>query len=77
MNRVILDADLRSKLGDLSEPLELCDESGRVLGRLFPSVDLSAYEPWEPPIDEQELQRREQSTEWYTTPQVIERLKER
>jgi hypothetical protein len=76
MNRIVVDADLRSRLGNLREPLELCDESGQLLGRLFPAIDLSEYEPWEPSTSEEELRRREQSTEWYTTAEVLDRLEE-
>jgi hypothetical protein len=76
MNRIVVDADLRSRLGNLREPLELCDESGQLLGRLFPAIDLSEYEPWEPSASEEELRRREQSTEWYTTAEVLDRLEE-
>jgi len=71
MTKVVLDAALRSKLHNLTEPLELCDESGRVLGKVLPSVDLSQYEPWEPPISEEKLRRREQETESYTTAEVL------
>jgi hypothetical protein len=72
MTRIIVDADLRSKLLDLREPLELCDSQGQVLAHLYPSVDLSNYEPWEPPMDEAELQRREQANEKrYTTAEVL------
>jgi hypothetical protein len=75
MTRITVDEILRKKLNDLSEPLELCDEAGRVLGRVFPAFDLSDYEPWEPPIDEEELRRREQSSERrYTTAEVIGHL---
>jgi hypothetical protein len=75
MSRVLVDEALRAKLQNFSRPLELCDESGRVLGRLFPAVDLSQYEPWEPPISEEELRRREQSNEKrYTTAEVLARL---
>ena len=45
MSRVIVDDILRSKLHNLTEPLELCDRSGKVLGRLVPAIDLSEYEP--------------------------------
>jgi len=48
MTRVIIDDVLRSKLHNFTEPLELCDASGRVLGRLVPAIDLSDYEPWIP-----------------------------
>jgi hypothetical protein len=57
MTKVIVDEVLRTKLHNLTEPLELCDESGRVLGQVFPVLDLSDYEPWEPPMSEEELQR--------------------
>jgi hypothetical protein len=56
---------------NLTEPLELCAESGEVLGRFFPSLDLSQYEPWEPPISEEELRRREEETESYTTADLL------
>ncbi len=71
MTKVILDQALRNKLGDLTQPLELCDESGRVLAQVTPLPDLSEYEPWEPPISEEELQRREQETESYSTAEVL------
>ncbi|HUG90003.1 MAG TPA: hypothetical protein VML55_04160 [Planctomycetaceae bacterium] len=75
MTKIVLDAELKERLLGLSQPVELCDDSGRVLGRVFPAVDLSQYEPWEPPFDEAELRRREQSGERrYTTAEVLEHL---
>jgi hypothetical protein len=72
MTRIVIDADLRSKLLDLRQPLELCDLQGQVVAHLYPSADLSDYEPWEPPMDEAELLRREQANERrYTTAQVL------
>lgn len=71
MTRVIVDEALLSKLHNLTQPLELCDSSGQVLGRVFPALDLSDYEPWEPPSSEEELQRREQETESYSTAEVL------
>jgi hypothetical protein len=71
MTKVIVDEALRSKLCNLSEPLELCDESGHILAQVFPTVDLSEYERWEPPISEEELQRREAETEESTTAEVL------
>jgi hypothetical protein len=38
-------------------------------------LDPSEYDLTEPPISEEELRRREQSDEWYTTEQVLEHLK--
>jgi len=75
MTRVIVDEVLRNKLLNFSEPLDLCDETGQVLGHVFPAVDPSEYELVEPPISEEELRRREQSTERrYTTAEVLEHL---
>jgi hypothetical protein len=75
MTRIVVDADLRERLLGLSGPLELCDDSGQVLGRVFPTVDLSEYEPWEPPFDGAELRRREQSGQRrYSTAEVVEHL---
>ena len=75
MTRVIIDEALRSKLYNLTQPLELCDESGRVLARLTPLADLSQYEPLEPQVSEEELDRREQETESYTTAEVLAYLR--
>jgi hypothetical protein len=36
MTRILVDPALREKLRDLKEPLELCDESGRVLAVVIP-----------------------------------------
>lgn len=75
MNRILMNETLRSLLHNLSQPLELCDESGRVVGRVFPALDPSAYEPWEPVFTEDELRRQEQSNEQrFSTAQVLAEL---
>jgi len=75
MTRIILDASLRSKLLDLKQPLELCDESGRLLARLLPAIDPFAYEGLEPQISKEELQRRKQNKgKTYTTAEVLAHL---
>jgi hypothetical protein len=75
MTRITVDETLRGKLHNLSEPVELCDESGKVLGRLYPTLDLSQYEPLEPQISREELERRKQSKEKrYTTAEVLAHL---
>lgn len=75
MTRIVLDPTLREKLHNLVQPLELCDETGRVLARLLPVYDRAEYGPLEPQISEEELRRREQSDKWYTTEQVLAHLK--
>jgi hypothetical protein len=75
MTRVIVDEALRNKLLDFAEPLDLCDESGRVLAQVFPAVDPSEYELVEPPISEEELRRLEDPNQRrYTTAEVLEHL---
>ncbi len=75
MIRVTFDETLRSRLPNLSEPVELCDESTKVVGRVWPGPDPLEYDRTEPPISEEALQRREQSADWYTTGQVLEHLR--
>ena len=70
MTQIILDAGLRSKLLDLRQPLELCDESGTVLARLVPVLDQSQYEAVEPHISPEELQRRREEPD-YSTAEVL------
>jgi len=71
----MVDAALSSKLGQQFQPVELCDPSGRVLGQFIPQVDLSEWEAVTPEISEEELDRREKSTDWYTTEEVLAYLK--
>ena len=73
MNQIVLDATLRSKLQGLSQPLELCDESGLVLARVIPVPDPSQYEPIEPELSSDELERRRQEPE-YSTAEVLDYL---
>jgi hypothetical protein len=75
MTQIILDASVAGKLHNLSQPVELCDPSGRVLGEFLPRIDMSEWEPVSPPASEDELDRREQSEDWYTTEQVLAHLK--
>jgi hypothetical protein len=76
MTQIKLDAMLSSQLHDVSEVVELCDPSGRVLGKFLPTADMSQWEPLSPEVSEEELDRREQSTEWYTTDQVLAHLRD-
>lgn len=72
MTQIILDANATSKLTDLSQAVELCDPTGRVLGRFVPMIDMSKWEPVSPAASEEELDRRERSGEKrYTTAEVL------
>ena len=39
MSKLILDAELRSRLNGLNEQLELCADDGTILGRFVPEAD--------------------------------------
>jgi len=57
------------------QPAELCDSSGKVLGRFVPLVDRSNWKTIPPGISEEELERRSKSTgKRYTTAEVIAHL---
>ncbi len=62
MTRIVVDATLEEKLTRSSEPLELCDEAGNVLGRFIPNIDWEAIERDRPKLTEEELRLREQET---------------
>ena len=75
MTQIILDASVSSKLNDLTQPVELCDPSGRVLGRFVPLIDMTDWEPLSPDVSEEELERRVRSNEKrYTTAEVLAHL---
>ncbi len=59
--KITVDDVLRSRLHDFRLPLELCDESGKVLGYVTPAVDPSLYEGVDSLISEEELDRRSQA----------------
>ncbi len=74
MIRIVLDAELRSKLHNLAGPIELCNESGGVVARIVPVLNPAEYEAVEPQISREELERRKQSSRWYTTAEVLRHL---
>jgi hypothetical protein len=67
MTRIVLDSEIRVKLHNLTEPLELCDEAGRVLAHLTPALSSSQYERTEPRISREELLRRKQNKDKTST----------
>jgi hypothetical protein len=72
MTRLVLDSELREKLRNLTEPLELCDESGRLLAHLTPAIRLAHSETIEPRISSEELLRRQQNkSQTSTTAKVL------
>jgi hypothetical protein len=71
MTRLVIDANLPSKLAGLTQPAEICDANGHVLGRYIPSCAIAENGPL---ISEEELDQREREAESYTTAEVLARL---
>lgn len=75
MTQIILAPSVSSQMNGLTNPVGLCDPSGRVLGRFVPQIDMSEGEPLSPDISEEELDRRAKSKEkHYTTAEVLNHL---
>ena len=74
MSELILPETVATQLQGLFHPIHLCDASGKRLGCFVPAVDLSQYEIEGPEPTEEELREIEQSTEWYTTQEVLQHL---
>ena len=67
MSRLTLDPNFARQLQGVNTPTELCDPSGRVLGRYLPEEALP------PPLSRAEVQRRMQEDS-FTTDEVLEHL---
>jgi len=65
MIRITIDDEQKKKLLDAEGIVELCDASGRLLGKILPEKEnlLEGWEPITPPLSEEELQRRINSKE--------------
>ncbi len=74
MTRIVVDAALEEKLTCSSEPLELCDEAGNVLGRFIPKIDWEAIERDRPKRTEEELRLIEQQTGGKSLAEVLAHL---
>jgi hypothetical protein len=75
MTRIVLDADLRKKLLNLTEHVVLTDDEGKIVAHILPCPDPTQWQ-WESPTDEAELQRRQTSNEpRYSFEQMMEHLR--
>jgi hypothetical protein len=72
MTKVVVSEATRKLFHDFSQPLEVCDESGQVLGRFYPFPDPARYEGLEPQVSREEIERRRQNKgKTYTTAEVL------
>ncbi len=77
MTRVVCDNVLQLKLDDLKNEFEVCDKSGRVLGRFLPEAVYGRLSGAQAADDftEQELVTAEQEPGGMTTAEVLAHLK--
>ena len=76
MSRVMLDPQLRSKLNGLDDQVEICDESGKTLGRFVPeSLYRELLLAWaKADLPDDELQRRRHEPRGRTLAEIWEKL---
>ena len=76
MTQIVLDETSVRKLLQLTEPAELCDPSGRVLGDFHPRSPLASKLPpgFECPHSKEELDRRRNDPIRYSTEEVLKHL---
>ncbi|MFO0966870.1 MAG: hypothetical protein U0793_14955 [Gemmataceae bacterium] len=68
MPPISIDAELSTRLAAVNTTVDLCDPSGRIVGRFVPLLDLTGWVPLSPGITDEERQRRKKSDEpRYTT----------
>jgi hypothetical protein len=73
MTKVIVDSATREQLVSAKKPLELCDETGCLLGHFIPALTASQCGTG-PQISEAELDRREQAGGGRPLAEILEEL---
>jgi hypothetical protein len=61
MVRVVLDSSTLAKLGDLSDRVEIMDESGNRVGYFTPAAAVDLYRGVQPPLSREEIERRKRN----------------
>ena len=77
MTKLTLDHATVSRLGNLDESIEFCDESGRTLGFFTPVPDASLYEAAQSPPSDAELRRRDEEESGRSLQEILAALQER
>ncbi len=77
MSKLVLDRETAAKFQQLEQGVEVCDESGRILGYFSPRPDPSIYENIEPPISDEELERRANEGGGRTLAEILADLEKR
>ena len=80
MSKVILDADLKTKLRGLGEQIELCDTDGQTKGRYVPEDVYQKFlyqlaESQRPVLSAHEIQRRRQMAGGKSLAEILDALR--
>lgn len=77
MKRVTFDSELEARVGPLEEEIEVCDATGRTLGRFLPEgiYRRYLYEWANLQFDDNDLDRAAQQPGGYTTEEVLQHLR--
>lgn len=79
MTRLIADEQLKARLAGFAETVEICDESGQVVGHFqpveAPVSEREIYDWAKTAFTEEELEEGRNSPIWYTTQEILERLR--
>lgn len=70
MTTITIDDATIDKLRDLREPTCLQDKDGVIVGEFLPAIDRSAYAGLQSLLSQEEVRRREQQTDGFTTAEV-------
>ena len=74
MSKLIVEGNLSAQLRALSQPVQLCDPHGQVLGQFIPAVNRSQGDIDEPPLDREEIERRKATAKRLSTEEFIDEL---
>jgi hypothetical protein len=77
MTRIFIDAALGAKLHELTEPAQICDPAGRILGSFTPTPMEAIYEGLEPQITKEELEQRAREGGGRTLAEILADLERR
>lgn len=71
MTKLMVDASMAKKLSGLTGSVLLCDQSGKILGRVVPP---SPYDDIVIPFTEEEIRQAEEETEEYSLAEILAEL---
>lgn len=78
MTRVIVDAQVQQLFLNFTRPLELCDQSGSLVGKFIPAMPHIVEDEWidlTPDLTDEELEQEIDSGEGYSTQELIDEIK--